>query len=302
MIGETGMTTPRDEDISSLFDNEVHDNDLIKDLTKDLAENDGADAMRETERTLDQLCQDRECIQRWSRYQLIHDTLQRNLPPEIDPNFSSRVMAAISSEPTILSPPVTVTNQTIENVRGHSTVSNLSNWMNNAFNKNVGKRVAGLAVAASVTAISVLSFQYNYQQQNMGQFDVSAAKNADMMAPQKIIAFDDSKSATQETTPFSSGPLSSIQSSVSNVSASNLSTNPLSPSSTAKPSVALSVKRRVPLHTNINMADPAISAHLHKFLINHSQNVSGTRLQSVMPYARIVTDSQMSASHKNKQQ
>jgi len=306
------MTTPRDEGISSLFDDELDNQVLGDNQAKNQVEH-GTDTDQQTEQVLDQLCRETECKQRWSRYQIIHDTLQRHLPPAIDPDFSSRVMAAIESDPTVLAPPISDTNPSPENSenhhRNHSSVSYISDFMNTALNKKLGKRVAGFAVAASVTAISVLSFQYNYQQQSTGQFDVSAANNANMMASSKVVALDEVKRAGQITVPYSPAQIAAghRNHSVNTVSASKLNANSLSTTlsgsnTIAKPSVALAVKKRAPLLSNVSITDPAISAHLRKYLINHSQNVSGTRLQSVMPYARIVTDSRMLAIQKNPQQ
>lgn len=81
--------------------------------------------------------QDVELKRRWERYHIAADSLKNNLPPVITKsNFADRVMLAIESEPTVFAP------------------RNLSRKLN-----NVVKQVAGLAVAASVTAAVVFGVQ-----------------------------------------------------------------------------------------------------------------------------------------------
>lgn len=81
--------------------------------------------------------QDVELKRRWERYHIAADSLKNNLPPLITKsNFADRVMLAIESEPTVFAP------------------RNLSRKVN-----SVVKQVAGLAVAASVTAAAVFGVQ-----------------------------------------------------------------------------------------------------------------------------------------------
>ncbi len=113
------MTNPSDEKISALVDGELD--------------------KQECQTAVNELLNDDAKRTAWGRYHLIGDTLKRSLPLGIDHGFSSRVMAALDSEPTVLAPP----RQT------HSS------W---------GQRAAGLAVAASVAAVAVLGVQFMYQQ------------------------------------------------------------------------------------------------------------------------------------------
>jgi negative regulator of sigma E activity len=91
--------------------------------------------------------------------------MKRNLPNVIDHQFSARVMAEIENEPTILAPP------------SHKTPS-------------LGKRVAGLAIAASVATIAVLGVQNMYQHdgmidtQQMANVSGSDLQNAKTPIPQ----------------------------------------------------------------------------------------------------------------------
>lgn len=99
---------------------------------------DGETAEHEQSLAMDGLLTNDENRKTWGRYHLIGDTLKGNLPSGVDHEFSSRVMAALEDEPTVLAP---------------STAR--ASW---------GQRAAGLAVAASVAAVAVLGVQHMYQQ------------------------------------------------------------------------------------------------------------------------------------------
>jgi len=113
------MTNPSDERISALVDGELD--------------------QQEHQAVVDELLAHGENRKVWGRYHLIGDTLKRSLPGGIDHDFSSRVMAALENEPTVLAP----------------MPQTKSSWR---------QRAAGLAVAASVAAVAVLGVQFMYQQ------------------------------------------------------------------------------------------------------------------------------------------
>mgnify|MGYP001815065086 FL=1 len=71
--------------------------------------------------------------ERLARYQLISDSLQNHLPPRLDVGFYSSVHAALQDEPAV-----------------HVEASRFAGMV---------KPVAGLAVAASVAVVAVLSLQ-----------------------------------------------------------------------------------------------------------------------------------------------
>ncbi len=78
-----------------------------------------------------------ELKQRWMRYHIAADALKNSLPHALlKPDFSARVMQAVDAEPTVLAP------------------RNISLKLN-----PVAKQLAGLAIAASVTALAVLGVQ-----------------------------------------------------------------------------------------------------------------------------------------------
>jgi sigma-E factor negative regulatory protein RseA len=120
------MTDSLDEKISALVDGELDDF--------------GQQA------AISALSRDESQRQRWERYHVISDTLQRNMAPAMDPQFSTRVMQALESEPAILVP---------KPKKSQETPSGQSSWT---------RRVAGLAVAASVAMIGVFGVQTMNQQ------------------------------------------------------------------------------------------------------------------------------------------
>ena len=87
---------------------------------------------REQALLLKQLAGDAELSRRLSRFQIISDALQNHLPEISSTGFHERVQAALADEPP---------------VQQHSTLATLF------------KPVAGLALAASVAMIAVLSLQ-----------------------------------------------------------------------------------------------------------------------------------------------
>ncbi len=74
--------------------------------------------------------------QRLSRYQLVSDALQNHLPPQVDPGFYRRVQTALRDEPSVR--------------MGGFAGSRLGSLL---------KPVAGLAIAASVAVVAVISIQ-----------------------------------------------------------------------------------------------------------------------------------------------
>ena len=98
---------------------------------------DGELDSHETDPLLKTLYADEALRERWQRYHLIGDALRKNLPPTIHSDLAQRVQAGIENEPTILSPhPSTTTDKTA----------------------TAPKRKVGLAVAASVAMVGVVSF------------------------------------------------------------------------------------------------------------------------------------------------
>ncbi|MFK8067508.1 MAG: sigma-E factor negative regulatory protein [Gammaproteobacteria bacterium] len=73
----------------------------------------------------------------WQRYHMIGDTMRNTLPSSVKPDLASRLNEMLEQEPAILAPK-------------RKKKFNPSNYI---------KPLAGLAIAASVTAVAVVSFQ-----------------------------------------------------------------------------------------------------------------------------------------------
>jgi negative regulator of sigma E activity len=93
------------------------------------------------------LADDASFRNRLARYQLISDSLQEHLPRKIDPDFNISVQLALQDEPDVQAGPVRLAR--------------------------VFKPVAGLAIAASVAVVAVLSLQ-SVRQENPSAADVVA--------------------------------------------------------------------------------------------------------------------------------
>jgi sigma-E factor negative regulatory protein RseA len=97
----------------------------------------------------------------WLRYHLIRDTLRDSRSVNLSTDFSSRVMRALESEPIIISP-------------------RFSRYRS-GFRKHMFKPAAGLAIAASVAAITVFTMQTFYMPDSQPGFNV--ASNAVPLQP-----------------------------------------------------------------------------------------------------------------------
>ena len=78
----------------------------------------------------------------WSRYHLVRDLLQGEVPEAIDPQLEARIYSAIKNEPALLVP---------------SARQQVSSWTSNV--RTWTEQATGFAIAASVTAIMVFGVQ-----------------------------------------------------------------------------------------------------------------------------------------------
>jgi len=223
------MTNLSDERLSSLLDGELDDT--------------------HRRHAIDALGGDAEARDRWERFHLASDALHGNLPDAIDPQFASRVMAAIEEEPTILAPPPRKSSAATG--RTH-TPSRLS------------KRFAGLAVAASVAAIAVMGVESLYHEDPAAPLNQQVAENT--APPSEYIRL------AKQSSPPRVATLASVNA-------------PLATSPTDGPSLTARAEMFRAHPDIIRRIDP----RLHKYLLNHSQQTARSNIQGVMPYARIVT-------------
>lgn len=250
------MTNHSDEVFSSLFDDELgeHDKNLM----------------------LEQLCNDNDLKCRWKRYQLVSDLLQNNLPPSVNPEFSKCVMDAINSE--TLSDVIPGDSETYSKSSKSIVTSIFSHPI---FVSPIGKRLTGFAIAASVTVVALLGYQMNYQQQNLTPQMAEMTGTTSLLLPSNTQSFSVAQSSLQPNMQPQLVQMNPLAATTS----MQLNSGELVTSS-ALPSASLVVDGR-----QVSPHDPKFNAQLHKYLINHNQHFSGTKLQGVMPYARIVVGS-----------
>lgn len=201
---------------------------------------------------IEALSRDSEARERWERLNLASDALHGNLPEGIDMGFSSRVMAAIADEPAILAPPPR--NSTVSDSVAPASIHAPSRF---------GRRVAGLAVAASVAALAVMGVDTLYRDDPAAPVPAQLAQKGDASSGYARIA----KQSLQPA-----ATLASVN----------------APVAGAVPDATLAAARAEVLRAHpelIRRIDP----RLHKYLINHSQQAARANIQGAMPYARIVT-------------
>jgi len=202
---------------------------------------------------MEKLCQDKSMKQRWSNYHIISDALRNNLPPAVDRNFSQAVMNRLADEPTVLSP------------HKRTKPSTLS------------KRVAGVAIAASVAAVAVLGVQSTHN-------STSEPQLAQMPTSDQYVRMAQPQVSSNPSANIASIP---VQSSLMPA---------MKASATQSNGPAVVSKLRQEMNPNARY-----NPHFHKYILDHNQNVSGTRLQGVMPFARIVVSPSSSQQGSNQQ-
>ncbi|MEM9102175.1 MAG: sigma-E factor negative regulatory protein [Pseudomonadota bacterium] len=92
------------------------------------------------EKTIRSLLNDQQLQDKWSRYHLVKDILHDDVPSQLDVSLAERISASIKDEPTLLVPSVII-----------NTDTKPKPWL---------RQVAGLAIAASVTAFSIVLYPF----------------------------------------------------------------------------------------------------------------------------------------------
>ena len=131
------MTTTKDEFLSALVDDELGD--------------------FERRRLLDELGGDPELAGRWGRYHLIGEALRGGLPARTDMGFAERLQSRLADEAPLQVEPGAVISETAERPR------------------RAGHPVIGLALAASVAAVTVIGVQSLLGERPAGQIQTVEA-------------------------------------------------------------------------------------------------------------------------------
>jgi sigma-E factor negative regulatory protein RseA len=121
----------------------------------------------------------------------------------------------------------------------------------------ITKRIAGAAIAASVATVAVLGVQNLYQSPEPTQLATMPANDAFVRMPQINPAFASASNSAGSVVPQSNGLMQ-----------------------------AAGPRSRTDL-PNSEVSE-RIQNHLHRYLVDHTQNLDNSRVQGISPYARIV--------------
>jgi sigma-E factor negative regulatory protein RseA len=130
------------------------------------------------------------------------------------------------------------------------------------------KRVAGFAIAASVATIAVIGVQTQYESE----------------APEQIAEMPSSRDFVRIQNEPQVAVLPSLNAPITKDGFTTAS-------SVQQRALGFAIQNPQKSEPNVVEFNP----QLHKYIVNHHQHVSGTRVQGLIPYARIVSSSQSAA-------
>ena len=134
------------------------------------------------------LSQNEKARERWCRFHFIGSVIRDSAVTPLPENFHKRVMQAISNEPTVFAP-------------GSVSPRKFS------FNRQSLKPLAGMAIAATVAAVTVLGFQ-NFYASERGQLLLSALRGDTSPAAVELPAGDNNLVSSQAEKILASNKLS----------------------------------------------------------------------------------------------
>ena len=183
------------------------------------------------ENDIDRLRESDSLKQRWMRYHLIRDTLSGHLPETPDFDLAARVSAALENEPVILAP---------RRFRP----------------KQLMKQAAGLAIAAPVSAIAIISIQ------NPEPGRAPALASAGNGGAGNVLVFKPSPEKRLDVQFGTGSPPASVN--VASAPARTYHSHP---------------------RQGVTAANPA---KFNGYLVNHNEYSASSRMQGMLPYMRIV--------------
>ena len=200
------------------------------------------------------ICKDEMMKACLDRYQLISDTIRRKLPQGVNRGFVHSVMAAIDTEPTVLTPPRRSSSRTL-------------------FPSSFSKKVAGFAIAASVATIAVVGVQVKNQEQPPQQVATMPQSSEFDRLPKDapVVA---SENRQQIVVPQASSGFSTAS--------SVLSQQELIPQDKLSEHALAQKEAMQNLQAQL----------LHQYVLDHSQYASGSGVYDVIPHSRIVASTQ----------
>jgi sigma-E factor negative regulatory protein RseA len=140
------MSEKLHEQISALVDNEINDPELL----------------------IRQICRDTELQERWRRHHVVHDVLSNQLSTT-PVDLSHRISQALESEPEHHS---------------NNALAKISKPPSRT--RYVMKQVAGLAIAATVSAVAVISVQQNSNPSSIPAQDVAVLNSNTTVAQAQV--------------------------------------------------------------------------------------------------------------------
>ncbi len=196
------------------------------------------------EQDIDNLENSEQQKQRWMRYHLIRDVISGHLPEAPSPAFdlAAQVSAAIEHEPTILAPRRFQPRQLI-------------------------KQAAGLAIAATVSAIAIITIQNPQTAEQGGVAPLAATE----IQTEKLVAL---RPVT--------APVAALASGIGNSARVSL---PLT-----KPAngALATLTRSTPSHIHRQLKNPTSTSKFSGYLLNHNEYSVSSNMQGMLPYMRIV--------------
>ncbi len=198
------------------------------------------DELVDFEQDIDNLEGSDSLKQRWMRYHLIRDVVSGHLPDTVAPDFdlAARVSAALEYEPTILAPRRFQPRQLM-------------------------KQAAGLAIAATVSTIAIISIQ----NPDLNQTAVTSLAAADKQVEKAIIFSPAGQTAERAA-------LVSL------------------PATTSTNSSGMVLSRNGPSHIHRPMKNPTSTSKFSGYLLNHNEYSVSANMQGMLPYMRIVGKTQ----------
>lgn len=140
----------RSEKFSALIDDELGQFAFEEMVSALCLDEEGSDDGSDSEKN-------RGLKEKWQRYHLISDALQKHLPEKVDYCLADRVMSELKNDPAILAPNrISVVAQETQTDTKNAS---MSPPVSPPASRQIFKQIAGLAVAASVMVVAILVSQ-----------------------------------------------------------------------------------------------------------------------------------------------
>jgi len=209
------------------------------------------------------ICKDDDMKSCLTRYQMISDSMKNQLPDGIKSDFVHCVMSAIESEPTAFATTFATTAPTLVSTAPNKTSSAAIKSKDDKPGKVIAfpsftRKIAGLAIAASVATVAVIAVQT--QNQEPANQVVVMPENSEFVRLQNESAM--TANVNPVIIPKADSGFSTASSSVSQKSNPQLRPTP--------------------------KFDPI----LQQYIVNHAQYASGSGVNDIFSHARIVASSQ----------